>query len=110
MRRSAGAIALALLAISAAASPAGACHHFAIWHFPHPQACPLAHRARYRAQAPLVPMAPAGDWPPALRRALARMHEIALPDLSAIDWGAVADDQDRGRLMLHALFQQGENQ
>lgn len=101
MRKSLLASALILLAIEA---PADACHRFSIWHYRQPQACGLAHRMRFRAQAQGVPMPHKPIPPRAIAPGPAPSPDIPLPDLRDIEWGSVAQDSDRGRLMLHAIY------
>jgi hypothetical protein len=102
MRKSAFAAILVLLALEA---PADACHRFAVWHFPYRQSCGVAERMRYRAQAMAVPMAPRPIAARAIHKAIAAAPEIPLPDLRDIEWGAIAVESDRARLMLKAILE-----
>jgi hypothetical protein len=63
---------LVILIFFALAQPAAACRRFSIWHYTFPQPCPIA---RPEAQAATMPPAP----------------DIALPDLTEINWGETGD-------------------
>jgi hypothetical protein len=88
---------LLCLSCTLLATPAEACHRFSVWKYPWPQRCGLAPTtiARHAARR----AAPKLIFPPSQEVA------IPLPTLEAIDWGAVADDDARGRLELKAILE-----
>ena len=83
---------VAVLTVNAAAVAApNHCHLHRIWHYPWPQSCRVF---RYAA------MAPVHRDPP-----LPPVQEIILPDLMNIDWGHLADESVRGKVLLRAAME-----
>jgi hypothetical protein len=92
-------VALAVVFMLASPADAAACHHYSRWFYPWPQRCGVGltykSRPQLRREARAKPIFP----PPPER------EPVTLPDLAAGEWqGGEADDEMRGRLILHALL------
>lgn len=111
MRRALGVLIVMLLAIDTA----DACHHYSIWHYPQAQSCGFAPH-RVTALAPRAVRLPQRRINVSVISDQRLVHrpvetpEIALPSLADIEWGHLADDDVRGRILLRAILQEKERE
>src|SRR4029077_17549151 len=91
MRKIAGSLLVGLFAIQPASSSLGAYHRYSVWHYPWPQSC-LPDRPK-TDQAKLEVLPPARP-----------LDEQVLPLLTDIEWGSLATEEQRARLLLRILL------